>query len=232
MRPGTWLRQRRAPDAAHPRHPVERQRVVAARPRPHRRRVRGDGARPAGSRGIAAGGRPTGSMPTATTSSPSAPAGTWCSDTRWAGWWPSPAKRPTPTGPRRWCSRIRRWCWPIPSRCGDGCSRTSPARSTWRPSPPAIPAGRPGDVAAKVEALRQAGPEVVGRTLGAIGSIDTRPWLAELGIPTLLIGADPAVGALVSAADGEAAARSARSRLRDDPGRGALDPPQPVRGVP
>ncbi len=69
------------------------------------------------------------------------------------------------------------------------------------------PGWAPRDVAAKVEALRQAGPEVVARTLGAIGSIDTRPWLAELGIPTLLIGADPAVGALVSAADGEAAAR-------------------------
>jgi pimeloyl-ACP methyl ester carboxylesterase len=69
------------------------------------------------------------------------------------------------------------------------------------------PAWAPGDVAAKVEALHRAGPEVVERTLAAIGEIDARPWLSELGVPTLLVGADPAVGATVSAADGEAAAR-------------------------
>jgi pimeloyl-ACP methyl ester carboxylesterase len=68
------------------------------------------------------------------------------------------------------------------------------------------PQWAPGDVAAKVEALRRAGPEVVTMTLAAICPIDVRPWLAELEVPTLIIGADPAVGALVSAADGEAAA--------------------------
>ena len=69
------------------------------------------------------------------------------------------------------------------------------------------PQWAPGDVAAKVEALRRAGPEVVTMTLAAICPIDARPWLAELEVPTLIIGADPAVRGLVSAADGEAAAR-------------------------
>jgi pimeloyl-ACP methyl ester carboxylesterase len=69
------------------------------------------------------------------------------------------------------------------------------------------PQWAPGDVSAKVEALRRAGPKAVTATLAAIGTIDARPLLADLGVPTVLIGADPLAGALVSAADGEAAAR-------------------------
>jgi pimeloyl-ACP methyl ester carboxylesterase len=67
------------------------------------------------------------------------------------------------------------------------------------------PHWHPTDAAIKAEALRQAGPEVVHRTVG-----DGPPWnhwddLVALEIPTLLIGADPEMGALVGPVIGTAA---------------------------
>ena len=70
------------------------------------------------------------------------------------------------------------------------------------------PHWHPTDAAIKAEALLQSGPEAVHRTVG-----EGAPWnywdeLVALSIPTLLIGADPEMGALVSREVGKAAAEA------------------------
>ena len=82
------------------------------------------------------------------------------------------------------------------------------ARSTRRPSPPVTPAGRPEDVAAKVEALRQSGPEVVDQDAGG----DRRRSTSARGSPSWgsrRCSSAPTLrsGPWCAAADGEAAAR-------------------------
>ncbi len=62
-----------------------------------------------------------------------------------------------------------------------------------------------GDIAAKVQALRAAGPHVVTGTMEALGGVDIWSELASVSVPTLLLGADPAQDALVSAEQGTAA---------------------------
>ena len=62
------------------------------------------------------------------------------------------------------------------------------------------------DVRAKVEALRSAGPDVVIGTLRDLGGIDLWPALRDISVPTLLVGADPAEGGLVTPETGKAAA--------------------------
>jgi len=62
------------------------------------------------------------------------------------------------------------------------------------------------DVAAKVRALRSAGPHVILGTMDEIGGVDLWPGMADLNVPTLLMGADPAGDAFVSREDGVAAA--------------------------
>lgn len=68
------------------------------------------------------------------------------------------------------------------------------------------------DAQTKAEALRQSGPEAVVDTLGA-PTWDGTSVLASLSVPTLLLGADPALGALVSSESGRGAA-AANPRIR------------------
>jgi pimeloyl-ACP methyl ester carboxylesterase len=63
------------------------------------------------------------------------------------------------------------------------------------------------DARAKAEALRQSGPEVVDQTLNA-EAWDGTPVLAGISVPTLLLGADPTLVALVTPEIGQAFAAS------------------------
>ena len=70
------------------------------------------------------------------------------------------------------------------------------------------PRWHPTDAAIKAEALRRSGPEVVNGTV-----VQGTPWnywdqLEALSVPTLLIGADPELGALIRPEIGTAAAES------------------------
>jgi pimeloyl-ACP methyl ester carboxylesterase len=67
------------------------------------------------------------------------------------------------------------------------------------------PHWHPTDAAIKAEALRQAGPEVVHRTIGEGASWNYWSELVAVTVPTLLIGADPEMGALVGPEIGAAA---------------------------
>ena len=82
----------------------------------------------------------------------------------------------------------------------------------------ARPRWMPRDVAAKVEALRAAGPHVVERTLEGVGGLDLWPRMAELTVPTLLMAADPAQDALVSRLDADTAAENPVVRVAVVPG--------------
>jgi len=64
------------------------------------------------------------------------------------------------------------------------------------------------DVEVKVNALRDCGRETVVRTVEDSAPWDLRPLLGGLTMPTLLLGADPALGALVSPEFGTAIASS------------------------
>jgi pimeloyl-ACP methyl ester carboxylesterase len=71
------------------------------------------------------------------------------------------------------------------------------------------PTWLPRDVELKVQALLQCGPEVTDRTMKDASPWDVWPAILSVAVPTLLLGADPAEGSLVSAAKGsEAEARS------------------------
>ena len=72
----------------------------------------------------------------------------------------------------------------------------------------ANPTWHPRDVELKVEALLQCGPEVSQRTMDDAAPWDVWPDILSLPVPTLLMGADPELGALVSAAKGEEAVRT------------------------
>ena len=74
------------------------------------------------------------------------------------------------------------------------------------------------DVAAKVGALLAAGPHVVTGTMEGIDGLDVWPTMADLTVPTLLLGADPSEDALVSSADGHAAAENPLVRFDVVPG--------------
>jgi pimeloyl-ACP methyl ester carboxylesterase len=82
----------------------------------------------------------------------------------------------------------------------------------------ARPRWGPRDVAAKVQALRAAGPQVVEGTLEGIGGLDLWPRVADLTVPTLLMGADPGEDALVTRHDAEAAAENPVVRVAVVPG--------------
>jgi 3-oxoadipate enol-lactonase len=62
------------------------------------------------------------------------------------------------------------------------------------------------DVDLKVDALRQADPATMRRTIEQVAPYDIRDHLEALEVPTLLLGADPELGALVSPEMGRAAA--------------------------
>jgi pimeloyl-ACP methyl ester carboxylesterase len=62
------------------------------------------------------------------------------------------------------------------------------------------------DVDVKVDALRQANPGDIRRTIEQLAPFDIRLDLAALDVPTLLLGADPELGALVTPDIGRAAA--------------------------
>lgn len=70
----------------------------------------------------------------------------------------------------------------------------------------ANPTWHPTDAAFKAEAMMQSGPEAITETLVASGAWNLWDELMEVAIPTLLVGADPGMGALVQPAMGEAAA--------------------------
>jgi pimeloyl-ACP methyl ester carboxylesterase len=61
------------------------------------------------------------------------------------------------------------------------------------------------DAAFKAEAMQQCGPEAIHRTMQDSGSWNLWDELMAVDVPTLLIGADPALGALVPPAMGAAA---------------------------
>jgi pimeloyl-ACP methyl ester carboxylesterase len=82
----------------------------------------------------------------------------------------------------------------------------------------ARPRWGPRDVAAKVEALRAAGPHVVEGTLEGIGGLDLWPRMADLTVPTLLMAADPAEDALVTSHDAEIAGANPAVRVVAVPG--------------
>jgi pimeloyl-ACP methyl ester carboxylesterase len=76
------------------------------------------------------------------------------------------------------------------------------------------------DVTASAEALAACHPDVLARTVA-----DNAPWdlcseLRHITVPVLLLGADPAVGALVSPAQGMALAVSRRITFRSVEGAG------------
>ena len=64
------------------------------------------------------------------------------------------------------------------------------------------------DAALKAEALLQCGPDAIRRTMDESGSWNLWDQLMAVAVPTLLIGADPSLGALVPPVMGEAAAES------------------------
>ncbi len=68
------------------------------------------------------------------------------------------------------------------------------------------PTWHPRDVELKVEALLQCGPEVTDRTMADASPWDVWPAIVAVGVPTILMAADPAEGALVSASRGTEAA--------------------------
>lgn len=68
----------------------------------------------------------------------------------------------------------------------------------------------PRDVEIKVESLRQCGVEGVTRTMNDASPWDVWPDILAVGVPTLLVAADPARGALVSPELGTAAKMSNR----------------------
>ncbi len=70
----------------------------------------------------------------------------------------------------------------------------------------ANPTWHPRDVELKVEALLQCGPEVSQRTMDDAAPWDVWPDILSLPVPTLLLGAAPELGALVSAEKGAEAA--------------------------
>lgn len=70
------------------------------------------------------------------------------------------------------------------------------------------PTWHPRDVELKVEALLQCGPEVTDRTMADASPWDVWPAIVAVGVPTVLMAADPAEGALVSASRGTKAAAS------------------------
>ena len=69
------------------------------------------------------------------------------------------------------------------------------------------PTWHPTDAAFKAEALIQSGPEVVHRTLAGTEGWNLWDELMAVSVPTLLIGADPDLGALVPPVMGEEAAK-------------------------
>lgn len=72
----------------------------------------------------------------------------------------------------------------------------------------ANPRWHPRDAAIKAEALHQSGPEVIHLTVGEGGPWNYWDQLVALRIPTLLIGADPDLNALVPPHVGKAAAEA------------------------
>ncbi len=82
----------------------------------------------------------------------------------------------------------------------------------------ANPRWAPGDVTAKVAALTASGPEVVESVVRDVAGDDLWPELARLTIPTLLIGADPDLDAVVGADQGAVAAANPLVRYRMIPG--------------
>ena len=67
------------------------------------------------------------------------------------------------------------------------------------------PTWHPRDVELKVQALLQCGPEVTERTMNDAAPWDVWPAIVSTRVPTLLLAADPAEGALVTAERGEEA---------------------------
>lgn len=68
------------------------------------------------------------------------------------------------------------------------------------------PGWAPEDIARKVRALHQGGPEMVVRTINDLGGVDLWPRLGDAAVPVLVVGADPAGEALVTAERGAYAA--------------------------
>jgi len=68
------------------------------------------------------------------------------------------------------------------------------------------PTWHPTDAALKAEALLQCGPEAIQRTMDHSGAWNLWDELLAVEVPTLLIGADPKLGALVSPELGQTAA--------------------------
>ena len=62
------------------------------------------------------------------------------------------------------------------------------------------------DVAAKVRSLHAVGRHAIRQTFESFGDTDAWPALHDVGVPTLVIGADPANDAMVTGADIDAAA--------------------------
>ena len=73
------------------------------------------------------------------------------------------------------------------------------------------PRWHPRDVAIEARSFRQCGPDTIDRSFRDTGAFDLRPLFNVFRVPTLLLGADPTLGAVLPPNLGEAIASSYRA---------------------